>query len=415
MERNVQGWVRYAAAVVMLALPVVLLLSSIRTLGELEETKTIYLRNRAATLAARLENLRPEELNEDLLDRLADEEPALVDLRIYGSPEQVARDPVALQIWDGQALFHTAIIQRDGEHIFRIYTPFHVALKLHVARIDLAADAADFLVIHARHHLLLSFIASVALMLFTAYFLWSERRAVRLGRRQLELEHLAHLGEMSAVLAHEIRNPLGTIKGFVQLAREKASDALRPLLDPVLEETARLEKLVNDLLAYGRPRTPELRRVRWEELAAELEAHAAEAIGDRPIRFRREGEAGEIETDPDLLRQILLNLIRNSIEALNGAPAGEVILGIRPVRGGRVAIVVEDDGPGLPEKVRDRLFEPFATTKSNGTGLGLPIARKLTLALGGRIEIRARSPRGTRAELLFPSLGGPPQHQTNSE
>lgn len=401
MERGVQQMGRYAAAAAMLALPVFLLLSSVRMLGELEETRNVYLRNRAATIAARLENLHPAQLGEDLFGLIAAEEPALADLVVYDSPGHSPENDVVRKLWRGEILFQSEQFTRDGEKIFRIYTPFHLGQSLRIARIDLASDAADFLVAHSRHHLLLSLLASLALVLFTVYFLWSERRAAALARRQLELEHLAHLGQMSAVLAHEIRNPLGAIKGFVQLALETAGRGVRTLLGPVLDETARLEKLVNDLLLYGRPRVPEIRSVDWREIAGQLEAHAAGAIGARPIHFRAEGPTAEIRTDPELLVHVLLNLVRNSIEALHDESGGEVHLQLSAQLNRGYSIAVEDNGPGIPENVRARLFEPFLTTKSNGTGLGLSIARKLTNALGGRLEIRAREPRGTRAELVF--------------
>ncbi len=391
---------RYVLAVFLLALPVILLYNSVRSFRELNETKSVYLRNHAATLAARLENLDPGQLGGDPFDLLSAEEPALVDLKIYDSPAQNPGDPILGSLWRGEALFHMGTIDQDGDRIFRVYTPFHVDGQLHIARIDLAADAADFLVAHTRRNVMLSVAASVAMILFTAYFLWSEHRAARFQRRQLELEHLAHLGEMSAVLAHEIRNPLGTIKGFVQLALEQAGDEIRGLLLPVLEETGRLEKLVKDLLLYGRPRTPDIRPASWRELSEQLRAHAVEAIGTRPIRFTTDGSLTELKTDPDLLSQILLNLILNSIDAVAGEPAGEVSLGAGE-EPGRWFVTVEDNGPGIPEEVRDKLFEPFLTTKSNGTGLGLSIAKKLTETLGGQIKIQPRVPRGTRAELAF--------------
>ena len=153
---------------------------------------------------------------------------------------------------------------------------------------------------------------------------------------------------------------------------------------------------------YGRPRKPETRQVSWGQLGSRLDAHAAEAIGERPIQFVRAGNLADLETDPDMLVQVLLNLIRNSVEALGDAARGEVRLMAARLDDGGLSISVEDNGLGIPEDAQGKLFEPFFTTKSNGTGLGLPIARKLTAALGGRLEIRPLAPQGTRAELIFP-------------
>ena len=396
-----QRYARVFVAIALLALPVVLLLSSLRATRELDDTTAVFLRNRAATSAARLENLRPDQRGPGLVDLLASEEPSLVDLRIYASSEEVSGDAMAAAIWNGETLFHTAEVIEDGERLFVAYVPFHTDFELLVARILLDPASASFLVEHSRHHLMLSLLASLALVLLTVYFLWSERRRARLERMRIGLEHLAHLGKMSAVLAHEIRNPLGTIKGFVQLALERADSGQQTLLRPVLDETSRLEKLVTDLLAYGRPKEPNLQPASWPAIAAQMTAHARDSVGDSAVQFRTEGDLDEIRTDPDMLVQVLLNLVRNAVEAVAGQPDGEVVLSAR--RNGRhgFLVEVEDNGPGMPEEVRSRLFEPFTTTKTNGAGLGLSIARNLTTALGGEITFGVREPRGVRATLHF--------------
>ncbi len=402
MRQIRQGAKRWLVAAVMLALPVILLASAIRSLRELPETAGAYLRARAVTLATRLEHLPSAEVGDQFFEMLAAEEPALVDLRIYRPPGEETDHKILGQLWRGEALFHTEEVTVDGEPIFRAYLPFHADQEMRIARIDLAADAAGYLVEHTRHHLLLSLLASLALACFTAYFLWQDRRARALQRRQLELEHLAQLGRLSAVLAHEIRNPLGTIKGFVQLAREQATQAAGDLLVPVLDETARLERLVNDLLLYGRPKTPDFREISWPDLAARMEAHARELIGASPVRFDCSGNLDGLRSDPEMLEQLLLNLLRNAIEAVHGKPDGEVKLAAA-ARRGSVSIQVEDNGPGLPEEIRERLYEPFTTTKSNGTGLGLPIVRNLATVLGGMVEITRRPGGGTLARLILPT------------
>jgi signal transduction histidine kinase len=394
---------RYLWPLVVAALPLALLVSSLVTFREFQEMKQVYLRNQAALIAGRLETLPPERFTEGL-ESLAAEEPSVVDIRVFTREEKSPESAVIEPIWRGQELFKVQELRVDGEGIFRVYVPFHWRSELRVARIDLAVSAADSLVAHARHNVLIASVSSLALLLLSIYALWSARRAERLQRRQLELEHLAHLGTLSAVLAHEIRNPLGTIKGFAQLAAEKADPATTALLEPILAEIRRLEKLVADLLLYGRPPAPSLRSTEWQALAAELEAYAREAIGQRPIRCTASGEAWRFQTDPDLLKQALLNLVRNSVEALEETGGGEVRLKASRGSGGGLVIAVEDNGPGLPEQVRARLFEPFQTTKASGTGLGLSIARKLVAALGGRLELTPLNPHGTRAQLVFPNI-----------
>jgi signal transduction histidine kinase len=391
----------------MLAVPLVLLVSSFLTFREFNEMRGLYFRNRAATIAARLETLPPDQLSEGVVDLLAAEEPALVDLVVFEAPGQARQAPdsaILDAIWSGRELFRTQEITVNGANLFRAYVPFHSQSRLRVARIDLEATAADFLLVHARHNLLVAVFSGLVLVLLSFYFVWSLRRAARLERRQLELEHLAQLGKLAAVLAHEIRNPLGTIKGFAQLAREKAASAVATLLDPALEEIRRLENLVNHLLLYGRPREPVMRLVEWDQIAGQLEVYARELIGDRSIRFLRGGEPWKLRTDLDLLRQALLNLTRNSIEALTETSGGEVRLVAQRAERGQFVISVEDDGPGIPESVRGKIFQPFVTTKASGTGLGLSISRKLVTSLGGSLELRSVHPRGTKAELVFPHI-----------
>ncbi len=382
----------------MAAIPLVLLVSSLLTLREFGELRAVYLRSVAATLAARLETL-PEE---NAAETLANEEPALADFRVF-TPGDNGPDAGSLNpIWRGEALFKTGYVTSGKERFFRAYIPFHSGGQLRIARIDLTASAADFLVAHARHNVLAALIAGLVILGLGCYVFWSARRNERLERRHLELEHLAHLGTLSAVLAHEIRNPLGTIKGFAQLAAERSDPGTSALIEPIVGETRRLEGLVNDLLLYGRSPEPVCRAVDCRALAEELGANAREAIGGRDIRFYCEPAQFLIRTDPDLLKQILLNLVRNSIDAI-GEGHGEVRV-TASRRGEGLAIAVEDDGPGIAEADRARVFEPFFTTKASGTGLGLSIARKLAAALGATLEIRPVEPRGCRAELVFPKI-----------
>src|SRR5207248_1656038 len=110
-------------------------------------------------------------------------------------------------------------------------------------------------------------LSGLSLLVLALWAVLSARRAAELERKQLQMEHLAHLGQMSAILAHEIRNPLGTIKGFAQLACEKGDQRIALLLAPVLTEIGRLEKLVRDLLLYSKPCQPGVQRIEWSEFA----------------------------------------------------------------------------------------------------------------------------------------------------
>lgn len=383
-------------------LPAVLLFSSLRTLHSLAEVREDLLRSRAGGVAARLETL-PEEA--DPLETLAGEEPALYDVRTYESADAAATDAEAAAIFEGRELFRVSRLTIHGMRIFRVYVPFHRLGKTMVARIDLDEASADTFLAHARHNVVVATVAGGALIFFAAYGIWSARRGVELERRQLQLEHLAHLGRMSAVLAHEIRNPLGTVKGFVQLAQERAGEEVRSLLEPVLGEVRRLEALVQDLLLYGRAPSPSLRDVTWKQLAESVRTAVAAIEDGRPIRVMVHDEHDVcLRTDPDLARHVLVNLVRNALEAIGESPGNVNVFCVK--QPGRAVISVVDDGPGIPEANMARVFESFYTTKSSGTGLGLPIARKLAEALGGSLEIENRKEGGVEARLSVPLATG---------
>jgi two-component system sensor histidine kinase HydH len=388
MKRGLRGLPGYTPAVLAMLLPVILLYSSVRTFYELDQMKAVYLRNRSAAIAAKLETLAapdPEQLR-----RVADDEPGALDITIISEQE----DATLADLWAGRELFRTELMFARGKQVFRSHVPFHTAGRLRIARIDLDSSAADFLLVHARHNVATAAVSGAVLLLLASYAIWSIRRSAAAEKRNLELAHLAHLGKLSAVLAHEIRTPLATIKGFTQLALEHTEKSAAAMLFPVVVETQRLERLVNDLLLYGRPPQPMLRDCSWKEIAESSGTGAAEVTVEKsPLR---------LHTDPDILRQIVSNLTRNAAEAVAGRPDGWVRVSIS-ASGDAVALLVEDNGPGIPASEREKVFESFFTTKSYGTGLGLPIARNLTHALGGELVLRDREGDGLRVEVRLPA------------
>lgn len=391
--------VRIVWILLAFGLPATLLYSAVRTYKELNDQKTVYLRSRVAAIAARLETLPPELSSGEVLDSFS-EEPGLLNLEILEPPADVQKDPLAA-LWLGRELFRTQSEVIGGHQVFRAFVPFHMRNGLHLARIDLAESTADFLVEHARHHLWFAGMGGVVILALALFALWSLERVAAAERRQLELQHLAHIGKMSAVLAHEIRNPLGTIKGFAQLLEEQATPAQRDFLQPILQETARLEGLVKDLLLYGRPAQPVARPVHSLELAGTLKAHLRQAVESGKVRLETEVADVTFECDPNLLEQALLNLLRNSTEALQEHGGGTIRLALEA--GDRELVWrVQDDGPGLSDEARRRLYEPFFTSKAFGTGLGLSITRKLVEALGGRFQIENGVEAGTTATITLP-------------
>lgn len=391
--------------VAVAALPLVLLFSAIRTFHEMDAQRSVYLRQRVSLLAARLEHLPAGATPDTVREMLAENEPYLLDVVVIA--RHSAEDtPTLSPLWNGLELFRTEYRANGSGRIFRAYVPFHASGKLHIARIDLDPAAADFLLLHARHNVIVASLGGLALVLLSIYSVWAMRRAARLRVRQLEMEHLAHMGKMAAVMAHEIRNPLGTIKGFVQLAGERADPATRSMLNPAVAEAERLEHLVNDLLAYGRPPAPVFAAAEWREIAGRVAAHARQLIGGRPIALAIPEREFVWRSDPAMLQQILLNLVRNSIEAIPPGAPGEVRVDLEATAA-EVTISVLDTGPGLPPGDAAHLFEPFFTTKASGTGLGLAISRGLAASLGGELQLRRRKTGGTEALLRLPKVAAP--------
>jgi len=373
-------------------LAAMLMLSALRTYQELSDQRVVYLRSRVATLAARLESIPPSVPQSEWQQLIAAEEDSLAALAIL---DRAGSDASLAPLWDGRELFRTESIFATPA-LFRAYVPFHSNGHLLLARIDIAADSADFLTAHAIHHLILVGAGGLLIVILSLVSLYGASRLAHAERRQVELQNLATLGEMSAALAHEIRNPLGTIKGFAQLLQEKLHGQHDSLLTPILSETSRLEALVRDLLLYGRPAQPVLGPVKSHFLEQLVRQHAPQAP-----RLDNSVAPFTLITDPNLLEQVLLNLLRNAFDAAGSQPDGFVRFEALATPHHAILRVV-DNGPGLSEAASARLFEPFFTTKATGTGLGLSISRKLIEALGGSLTISSPPAGGLAAEIRLP-------------
>jgi two-component system sensor histidine kinase HydH len=231
-------------------------------------------------------------------------------------------------------------------------------------------------------------------------------------RAAFENEKLAAIGRLAAGIAHEVRNPLGVIRASAALVQ----DHFREGDDPhracrfILEEIDRLDALIASLLAFARPTQLHTRRTAVADLAARAELLAEEVLRRRGVSFVRhasDAAASEIEVDPELVSQALLDLVTNAAEAV--ASGGRVELRARS-EPGAVVLAVADDGPGVAAEDRERIFEPFYTTKASGTGLGLAMVERIARAHGGAIRVvpgAGAGPRGSGAcfEVVLPHAG----------
>jgi len=216
-------------------------------------------------------------------------------------------------------------------------------------------------------------------------------------------ERLFALGQLSAGLAHEVRNPLASISGAAGILKRHLHLEPRDAecLEIIGKESRRLNDLVTHFLAFARPRPPDFQAVDIASLLGSVMQLAAHANNTPSVTFRQEIDIAlpAIEGDPELLTQVLLNLVINAIQAM---PEGGNVLLSAKARGGRVLIQVRDEGSGIAATDRDRIFNPFFTTKQGGTGLGLSVAHQIVEQHGGILTAEANPDRGTTFSVQLP-------------
>jgi two-component system, NtrC family, nitrogen regulation sensor histidine kinase GlnL len=229
-------------------------------------------------------------------------------------------------------------------------------------------------------------------------------------QQQVQLkENLAALGELSAGIAHEFKNALATISGYAQMIRAEELDGeASDYANRILEQTRNITHVVTEFLKYARPLDIANEPVALEPL---VERVVSEVANTKPeVQLRAEGTFSSVPGDESLLRQALLNLVRNAAEACADAVAGgRVVLKGQLVRadgGGVQHIVILDNGPGIEREALGKLFRPFYTTKSDGTGLGLAVVQKIIVQHGGQVGARNRSEGGAAFTITLPLCGG---------
>ena len=237
------------------------------------------------------------------------------------------------------------------------------------------------------------------------------RRAEADARRA---ERLAALGQLSAGLAHEIRNPLGVIKGSAEMLAQKVAGSqplVAELAGYISSEVNRLNALVIRFLDFARPSKLELQPENIAEIVDRALESAAASFPNTKVKIERQYAPGlpEIEADRQLCEQVFVNLITNAFQAMEGniGPLDETLrLAIAPeISNGEegVRVTVEDSGPGVPPELREQIFNPFFTSKKDGVGLGLSIVAKIVDDHRGTIRLDADARRGARFRVFFPA------------
>lgn len=257
-----------------------------------------------------------------------------------------------------------------------------------------------------RYPFLVNLLAIVVVTLLASYL--AERLRLTGGRlvvateRAEQAERLAALGRLAAGLAHEIRNPLGSIAASIELLRTGGtlSPEDRQLCSIVERETARLNDLVSDMLDLSRPRAPSKGLMDVSAISADVVTLAGTSGRGADVVVRFEGpESALIHADAAQMRQVVWNLVRNAIQA--SSAGSEVLVRVISNEGGRV-LEVRDHGPGLPAEVRERLFDAFFTTRSKGMGIGLAVVKRILDDHGFDVEVESIAEEGTVFRVRIP-------------
>ena len=223
-------------------------------------------------------------------------------------------------------------------------------------------------------------------------------------------ERLSAVGQLSAGLAHELRNPLASLAGAAGLLqRTQTSEQRRgECAQIILKECERLNRLLSQFLDFARPRAPHYQAVDVQDVLTAVVELAAHAVGARGVHIRLSlpAQAALVECDPEQIKQALLNLLLNAIQA--SPDPGEIMVAAHR-ENDRIYIEVVDEGGGVDPDAMDKIFDPFYTTRPDGTGLGLSVVHQIVQQHGGLITAKCRSPRGSNFQMMLPVRQGGPR------
>ena len=281
-------------------------------------------------------------------------------------------------------------------------------------RVGLAENTVQRELIALRRSLRIQIFAAAAagvlvLVVGLFYVLHLIRKNRRLEQSRIAAERRSYVGLLASGLAHEIRNPLNAmnmnlqmLEEELQLAPGQGPDDASELLDQTKREIKRLEQLVSNFLTYARPAVPQFRSHDLNEVLQQvcrfLEADFR--ASDVALTFEGEPMLPSVELDETQFKQAVMNLLVNARQVLRGG--GRVEIRTRAGAGGDVVMEITDDGPGIPEEARERIFDVFYSNRGGGTGLGLPIARQIVQRHGGSIEVETAVGEGTTFRIRLP-------------
>jgi signal transduction histidine kinase len=234
------------------------------------------------------------------------------------------------------------------------------------------------------------------------------------GEFQKKIDRLVSLGELSAYVAHEIRNPLTGIRTTVQFvgSKFKPQDPRREDLEDVIKELDRIEQIITGLLLFAKPPAARPQPCDLEPVLEKTLDMLELQLGDAQVQLHKDYalDLPLVYADPDLTQQVFLNLILNALQAMPQGGELHVSTGVRRYRTRRsmVDVSVRDTGVGIPKELMEKVFDPFFTTRSMGTGLGLPISVQIVRDVGGMITAKNNPSGGATLRVSFPVPTEPP-------
>jgi two-component system sensor histidine kinase HydH len=308
-----------------------------------------------------------------------------------------------------------------GERVFVLDYPVSPENAAMILRVSLHTYPVEEIVRQARVQVVTVMILLSLLWLIGYFFMRALRNAEEMKKRMEARERFAIMGEMASVLAHEIRNPLGSIKGFAQYILEQVERTgreqgpemggdnragagaarAREFLGIIIDESVRLETLTRDLLLFARPEEVRVRPINLLEAVSEsLKALERDEERGPSVMIETMIPPGlQVMTDGDKLKQVLVNVLQNAVDAVGAE--GHITVDA----GGEnrlIRLSVRDNGCGMDSETMSKIFQPFFTTKTKGTGLGLAIVDRLITVLGGEIGIDSTPGKGTTVTIVLP-------------
>ena len=307
----------------------------------------------------------------------------------------------------GEAIYNYTMLG-TGERIFALTFPVSLDNSAGVIRVALHTFPFEKIVRQARFQAASAAFLILILWIMGYFFVKAAKQSEKLNKAMEERQRLAMLGEMSSVLAHEIRNPLGSIKGFAQLiseqvhSRKNETSDSEEYLNIIISESTRLESLTDDLLLYAKTSEYKPEDIELKAMISECIKNIQANIHSKQVDFKISlPEALIIKTDYNKLKQILINIIQNSVESISERGTVEITA---EIKNNSTVISIKDDGSGMDEATRSNAFKPFFTTKTRGTGLGLAVVDRLAKSIGGQIELQSAPEKGTKFRITIPKI-----------